>query len=66
MTLTDECLDIMGCSPDCSTREEERVLMERIGRNVARAIEALLPADHDCPYPLVGAVNVPLPFEEAA
>ena len=25
---------------------------------------ALLPEDRDCPYPLQGGVNVPLPFEE--
>jgi hypothetical protein len=26
--------------------------------------DSLLPPDRDCPYPLQGAVNVPLPFEE--
>jgi hypothetical protein len=28
MSLVDECLDIMGCTPECSTRDDERVLME--------------------------------------
>lgn len=27
---------------------------------------AMLPEDSDCPYPMEGAVNVPLPFEESA
>jgi hypothetical protein len=38
--------------------------MEQIGRAVSHAVDRLLPPDWDCPYPLVGAVNVRLPFEE--
>ena len=39
---------------------------ERIAAAMQPAIDAMLPPDWDCPYPLDGAVNVPLPFEEGA
>lgn len=26
--LVDECLDLMGCTDDCASRDEERALME--------------------------------------
>ena len=39
---------------------------ERIAAAMGRTIEAMLPPDWDCPYPLDGGVNVRLPFEEDA
>lgn len=38
--------------------------MQRLAENMRASIERMLPEDHDCPYPLQGAVNIRLPFEE--
>jgi hypothetical protein len=38
--------------------------MLRLAENMRASIERMLPPDHDCPYPLQGGVNIPLPFEE--
>jgi hypothetical protein len=36
VTLVDECLDLMGCTEDCATRDEERVLMALVIERVKR------------------------------
>lgn len=39
-------------------------VLRGIAARMGVVIDSLRPVDADCPYPLNGAVNVPLPFEE--
>jgi hypothetical protein len=40
--LVEECLDLMGCEPNCSTRLSEAVLMEDVINHIlAKAAEAV-------------------------
>jgi hypothetical protein len=40
--LVEECLDLMGCEPNCSTRLSEAVLMEDVINHIlAKATEAV-------------------------